>query len=402
MGTTFERNRGGGVLMKPYWRGLALVPVLLIVFAISAPSASAADTRTGDSVDLGVGEQTTGDLYVFGRNVRIAGTVNGDLIVVAETVSISGSVKGSVTAAVRTLKISGTVGNTLRLTSGKATISGTVTSDVVAATGSLTLTRGAQIGGDVLLNGGDAVFRGSVGGDVRGSADSLTVDSNVAGSVLISARTISVTRNAVIGGDFRYASDKAATVSSSAQVAGEVDRTSSFRATGGPELLSALSGQLVRLLIGLITGLILLLLIPSPMVATADVIRTRFFGSAAAGIIGWATWPVLAAILAVLVVGIPIALIGTLLLVCFAWLSQIFVGLALGRFVLPKSWKQATRGYNILALAIGMILIGAIRSAPVPYLSVAVAALMALIGVGGVLIAVHSGTSALRTSQGTS
>ena len=322
--------------------------------------------------------------------------MTGDLFVVARRVTISGIVSGSVSAAARSLKISGTVENTVRLTGGDLLISGSVQGDVVTGSRSTTVTRGASIGGDVYLGAGDAAFRGSVGGDVRGSADELSVDAPVTGSILVSARSLTVTRNARVGGNVRYASDQAASISPSAVIAGQIERTSSFRATGGPEIVSALTGQFARLIIGLLTGLILLLIIPGPIVATADVIRGRWFGSAAAGMVGVVTWPIAVAVLAVLVVGIPLALIGTALFFCFAWLSQVFVGLAIGRFVLPGGWKQAARGYNVLALAIGMILIGAVRAAPVPYLSLAVAMIVMIIGLGGVLITVHMGATALR------
>jgi cytoskeletal protein CcmA (bactofilin family) len=383
--------------MMRHWLRLLIGLVAAIVIAgPMATSAGAADTRTGNSVSVDSDEVANGDLYIFGDSVRIAGTVTGDLFVVARRVSISGTVSGSVTAAAQSLKISGTVENTVRLTGGDLMVSGSVQGDVVTGSKSTTVTRGASIGGDVYLGAGDAAFRGSVGGDVRGSADELTVDAPVTGSILVSARSLTLTRNARVGGNVRYASDEKATISSSAVIAGQTERTSSFRATGGPEIISVLTGQFARLIIGLVTGLILLFVIPGPIVATADVIRGRWFGSVAAGVVGLITWPVAVAVLAVLVVGIPLALIGTALFVCFAWLSQIFVGLAIGRLILPGRWKQAARGYNILALALGMILIGAARAAPVPYLSLAVAVIVMIIGIGGVLITVHMGATALR------
>jgi hypothetical protein len=84
--------------------------------------------------------------------------------------------------------------------------------------------------------------------------------------------------------------------------------------------------------------------------------------------------------------------IGTLLLIVLAWLSQVFVGLALGRLVLPDSWQVTSRGYNILAMALGMILIGAVRSLPFPYVSAAVALLSIVLALGAVIMALKPDT----------
>jgi hypothetical protein len=70
-------------------------------------------------------------------------------------------------------------------------------------------------------------------------------------------------------------------------------------------------------------------------------------------------------------------------------LSQVFVGLALGRVVLPATWKEHTRGYNILAMAMGMILIGVVRSLPFPYISSAIAIFSAVLAVGAVIMALR-------------
>ncbi|HRA48614.1 MAG TPA: hypothetical protein PK819_11150, partial [Thermomicrobiales bacterium] len=179
-------------------------------------------------------------------------------------------------------------------------------------------------------------------------------------------------------------------------VAGQIVRTSSIRAAGGPDLISAITSPLMRLLVGLVTGLLLVLFVPIPVVGAAEVIRTRFGGSMAMGFITILTWPILVVALTVIVIGIPLALIGTILLFCIGWLSQIFVGLALGRAILPRGWKQQSRGYNILALAIGMILIGAVRMAPIPFVPAVVALVVLLIGIGGVILAIHAGASAMR------
>jgi hypothetical protein len=61
--------------------------------------------------------------------------------------------------------------------------------------------------------------------------------------------------------------------------------------------------------------------------------------------------------------------------------------------ILPGSWKAGSRGFNILAMAIGVIVIGAIRMIPAPYISPLVALVVAILGVGGVLTAFRNARS---------
>jgi cytoskeletal protein CcmA (bactofilin family) len=373
---------------------LTVAAVLLAITLLSddrgvccGPPAGAAELKTDDKITIAAGQRVDDDLYVFGEDVVIAGEVTGDVIGAAETIEISGTVGGSVNVAVRRLEISGTVSNAVRVAAAEVIVSGDVDRDLIVTSGSVEITRSGAVAGDLLLGSGDATLAGPVGGDVRGSTADLTIASRVAGDVRVSADDITITANGRIAGDLRYASNSAVAIAEGGRVGGATERTSNFRAAGGPDLWSALTGPLARLLVGLITGLVLLVLLPRPVVAAADAIRTRFLPSLLAGIVGWIVWPILAVLLLAIVVGIPIAVIGTVLLLSLAYLSQVFAGLAIGRLVLPKGWKVSSRGYNILAMALGMILIAALRAVPLPYISAIIALIVAVIGVGGVLVA---------------
>jgi cytoskeletal protein CcmA (bactofilin family) len=366
---------------------LIFAAVALSDGACCAEPAGAAEVKTDDQVTVAAGQRIDDDLYVFGEDVVIAGNVTGDVIGAAETIEIIGTVGGSVNVAVRTLEISGTVAHSVRVAASEVSISGDVDGDLLVTSGSVDITNQGAIGGDLLLGSGDATVAGPVGGDVRGSAADLTISSRVAGDVRVAADDITVESGGRIAGDLRYSSNSTAVIESGGRVSGETVRTSRIRAAGGPDVWSSATSPLVRLLLGLVTGLVLLALVPRPVVAAADAIRTRFLPSLLAGIAGWIIWPILAVLLLVIVVGIPIALIGTILLLCLAYLSQVFVGLAIGRVVLPGGWKVSSRGYNILAMALGMILISVIRAIPLPYISSIIAIIAAVIGVGGVLIA---------------
>ena len=374
-------------------RPLIAISIAVIVAFATTGSVSAAESKTGDQITVRASQQISDDLYVFGRDVVIAGTVNGDLIGAADTVSVTGTVNGSINIAVRAFNLSGSVANAVRVTGESVTVSGTIGGDLVVAANTVEVTSSGAVEGDVLIGSGNLTVAGPIGGDIRGSAGDMSIGDRIAGDVRVSADVVELTGRSRIAGDLRYASNREATLESGSRVGGQIVRTSSLHLAGGPDLWSALTSQLMRLLLGLVTGFVLVLLLPRPAVTVADAIRLRFPATVISGMLGVVLWPVLALLLAATVVGIPIALIGTAVLLCAAYLSQIFVGLAIGRIILPGGWSVESRGFNILAMAIGMILIAGARAIPAPYISAIIAAITALLGFGAFIVSTRTGVS---------
>jgi hypothetical protein len=91
-------------------------------------------------------------------------------------------------------------------------------------------------------------------------------------------------------------------------------------------------------------------------------------------------------ILLVTVIGIPIALIGVAMFFVALYLSQVWVGTAIGRFILPDTWGNFGRGYNLLAMVLGVIIIAGLRAIPVPYVGWIVTALVTILGLGALVV----------------
>lgn len=360
--------------------------VLLTLLLISTGEASAADTRSGDQITIASGEVVEGDLYVFGRTVEIVGNVSGDVIGTVESIVVRGDVGGSLNVAGRTIQINGSVARSARVTGDELIVRGAIGGDLVSAVNSLTVTSAGSVQGDLILASGDVSLSGAVAGNITGSASKLNLGGAVAGDVSVSADEINVTNRGRLAGDLRYASNNEVELLGQGEVAGVVERTGNLRALGGPDLFTTATSQIVRLLFGLVAGLVLVSLFPSAVARAADQIRLEFPIAVITGVIGLLIWIALAALLLLIVVGIPVALLGTLLLIVLAWLSQVFVGMAVGRLVLPDGWQVSSRGYNILAMALGMVLIGAVRSLPFPYISSVVAILSIVLALGAVIM----------------
>jgi cytoskeletal protein CcmA (bactofilin family) len=390
MGAPFKRDHRQPGAMTMGIRLFGAVALAFVVALATTGSASAAEVKRGDTITVRAGQTIRGDLYAFGQDITIAGTINGDLIGAGRNVTISGTVNGAVNMAAEKITISGVVTSSARVAGETITISGSIGGDLVVGGKTARITSAGKVQGDVLVGSGDLTVAGPVGRDIRGSAGNLVIQSRVGRDVRVAADSVRLTPQGRIGGDLRYASDDPATIASGARISGQTERTSKYRFSGGPDALSAMASHIARLLLMLVTGLLLVLFLPRPAIAAAEAIRVRLPVSALSGLLTLILWPILAVLLLIVVVGIPLALIGTAMLLCVAYLSQVFVGLAIGRIILPESWRIRSRGYNILAMAIGVILIGVVRMIPVPVISPLVALIVAILGVGGVLTALRS------------
>jgi hypothetical protein len=367
---------------------MAGIAVLLAVAALAlrTSTAAAAEFRTGDSPSVGKTETVSDDLYLFGGDVEIAGTVTGDAIVSAGRLKVPGHVHGSLTVLVGDAEIDGQIDGSIRIAGGDVSVGGKVGRDVVVAGGSVTIETTGTVGGDLVVAGGDVSVLGPVTGDIRGNVGSLEVNARVGGDVRVHADGIRLRSHGRVAGDLVYTSRKVARIDDGAAVAGTKRQTEPARFYPGDNLASWFASPIFRLLCALFAGVVLVLLLPRAMAVVADGIRGSPASSFVLGLAVLILAPVLVLILLVTVVGIPIALILLVGYVCVLYLSQIFLGLAIGRIILPDSWDTTGRGYNLLAMTIGVVVLAGLRLIPLPFVGTFVAAVTAIFGLGAVIL----------------
>ncbi len=360
--------------------------IALLAFALQTTSAMAAEFRTGDSPNVPANETVTGDLYLFGGDVDIDGTVRGDVIVSAGAFNLTGTVVGSLSVVAGTITIDGSVDRSLRVAGGDVSIGGEIGGDVVVAGGAVTIEDTASVAGDLIVAGGDVEVLGPIAGDIRGNVGSLTIDAPVGGSVEVHADDIRLRPRARVGGDLDYTSRNAANIDDGATVTGVRRQTEPDRFYPGDNFASWFASAIFRLLCALFAGVVIVLLLPRAAATVADGVRASPASSFVLGLLLLFLIPILAVILLVTVVGIPIALILLVSYICILYLSQIFLGLALGRIVLPQSWDTTGRGYNLLAMALGVVVLTGLRLIPLPFVGTFIASITAIFGLGAIIL----------------
>ena len=133
----------------------------LALSALVSQSARAATVKGDGRVVVPLGETLHDDLYVFGGQAEVHGTVDGDLVVFGGQVDVTGPVARDLFVAGGNVTVSGPVGGTVRVAGGSLVVQGNVGRDLLFGGGSLVVRAGSTVAGDVLVGGGQARIDGT-------------------------------------------------------------------------------------------------------------------------------------------------------------------------------------------------------------------------------------------------
>lgn len=372
---------------------LAAFGIILVIATLALPLLAGASTyRAGFNVEISRTDPLSGNLYISATDVTFNANAPADVYIMAVTGNVNGSIDGSLTLLAGHTNVRADVDGSLLVAGGSVTIRGRVGGDVVVAGGNVALTEQSVIDGDVIVTGGDIRMEGLVGGTVHGSAMSIEHSGTVDGDMELQASRLVLDSSARVTGDVRYQSALEAEIAPLARVTGTIERTDATPWSGiGGGALSPF-GALLRLT--------WLLLVGSAVVAGAPRLANRvaehgapLLQPAAIGIVSLFLIPVVAVLLLNTVIGIPIGILLLVLLAIGLYMSQIFAGLTIGRLLLPRSWRDGTRGFLLLAMTIGVLLIALLKMLPIPFLGLIVTAIVTFWGLGSAILLVTDLTS---------
>jgi cytoskeletal protein CcmA (bactofilin family) len=329
-------------------RRLVVVIACGSLLLASAAPALAADIQQGDTVVIGPDQVVNDDVYAFGSNVQILGTVNGDVFAAGNSVTVAGRVAGSVFAAGNTVAITGEVRNGVHAAGNTVGISGPVAEDATLASGTLTVAPGARIGRDLLMATGTANLGAPIGRNVEAAAGDLNLAAPVGGNVRAQVTTLRLSEGARVDGSLTYTSDRDASIAPGATAAAGVQHLlPQARSQLTPPVGSSAWAVVdwVKGLVGLgVIGLLLTLLLPRFSTGTIEVARTAFWSSLGVGF--------------ALFVGVPIIAV-------LAFIVGIIIGGWMLGFALLAIYAMACAvGYTFAAIFTGNLVVQALRQPP--------------------------------------
>jgi len=308
-----------------------LVLVALLVVGTTGVAA-AQSTQAGGSVVVEEGE-TVGDLRAAGGTVVVRGTVDGGLRGYAGTVVVEES---------------GTVTGDLQASAGSVSVRGTVEGDIEGAAGSVTVGPGGVVGGDISVAAGSLVVAGTVEGNVKAAV-----------------QRIELAETASVGGNVEYSSDAESERADGASVGGQVTAVDNLSVDAGlADFLAGPVGLLVNLyltLATLVVGAVLLLAFPETTDAVVTEVHEHALRSGGIGLAGLVAVPAVLLLVAVTVVGLPLALLGLMAAGLLVFVSAPLAEYAAGAWALSYTDVES----RWAALVAGVVGVGLLSLLPI-------------------------------------
>jgi cytoskeletal protein CcmA (bactofilin family) len=379
-------------LARRRYLGARTTAALLLagVFALfSAPTPALAFEVQfgGEEVSIPAGEVVEQTWVTSAKSVTIDGTLRGDLVAAGERVIISGTVEGNVLSAARRVEILGHVTGSVIAFGERVHVGGQIDRNAYVATERIRLTESGQIGRDLLAAGRGGEITGRVGRDARTFVEWLEVRGAVERDLSARAERVELLSGARVGGNLHVATlgkEPALEVDPSAVVEGET--TTELLEEEVEDPLAKFTSpqawffQAISFAAAFLAGMVLFRL--APWVFASEIRNGADFGRALG--YGFATLvaaPIAIAVLALSIIGIPVAIIAGVVLVTCAYFAQIVVAGIIGRAIFDESEEQDWSGFGFPLVA-GLSIVFAVTYAP--YLGGVVGFVVLVVGLGAI------------------
>lgn len=344
---------------------LALLTLGAAASLAPQPAHAKFEVRQQDEVTLAAGETVEGSLVALGDAVTIEGTVRGDLVAFGDAVRIRGTVEGNVFCAGEEVELAGTVGGSVHCAGREVHAAPITGGSLYAAGDDLTVEPGARIGGDLALACNDCRVQGEVARDLLAAGETIVLEGRAGRDVSLHGSEISFRASASYPGaiDLHMPDGVQHEVAAGA-VLGETKRSVIDDAHGPVRRFTEadrIRGHVVTVFAAFLAGLVLFALAPGLFDVRVESVG-RFFGAVAVGFVASIALPAALVLLAISVIGIPLALIGALFLIALAFIGPVVVAAVVGRIVM-RSQSVAFRDFAI-ALGVGVLLLGILTGLP--------------------------------------
>lgn len=328
----------------------------------------AMDMRAGRRVTVPAGEVVATNLYIAAGEIYFSGTVEGDLTAAGGDISLDGTIANDVTVGGGQVHIDAQIGGDLRVVGGQVYLSGKVNGDLVVAGGVVRVLPDAIVGGDVVLAGGDVVLEGNLVRSVKAVGGKMLLNGTIVGPVSVRANSLAIGQDASLGDDLAYFAPAEAQIDKSAKIAGTI----TFHMISGMDqnwlrLLMRRAGIaifLMRFAMTLGAGLLGFLLLRRASEDLVQYALGNFGKEFLRGFVLFFVIPPAIFLVAITVVGAPVAFLGGLFHLSVGIVSVIYSGIALGTLVLK--WLRHTPAFEVSwkAILLGIPLAFLVRLVP--------------------------------------
>jgi len=323
-----------------------------------------------------------GNVYTAGPTVEITQPVAGDLLAAAGRIRIEQPVQQDAALAAGDVSVQAGIGQDLRAAAGQLVVAGRVGGDAHLAGGTVRLERTGEIAGRGWIAGGDVQVLGRLGERTKIYAGKLAIGGEVAGDLQVSAETIELLPGAQLKGSLRYASPNPVRIAEGASVAGSVERQPLPQLERSTRKDSRF-GAALWLVSLFAAGVVWLLLFPAFAQSAQAQLQKAPWASLGIGFGVLVAMPVAVALLAITIVGAPLALalLAAYGLVLLA--GYLVVAGTLAERMLLAIGKVPTTAWRLGTLALALLLL--VLAGAIPLLGWLIAFVALMAGTGALI-----------------
>ena len=349
---------------------MGLIMTALMPFSVFAGDDNVAEIYAGNAFYAGSEVEAKNvdayDVFVAGNilNVNNA-SANGNMFVAGNILNLSQlDVETDMFMAGNNMNINDAdIDGNVYVAGSSLTVNNTSAKGVFVAAGNITMNGEYD---DVYISGDSVSFNGDVHGDLVIDASNIELgdDVTVDGKMTITSATEPALSDGISVGAYEYIERQEE----------DDDHKAAIEKAGIlAKAFKKIATRLFWVPAMVIVALVLILVCGKSLDEANDILIHKPTGMVLAGVIGWMTIPVACLILAITVIGLPLAALVTMAYVFMLLLGLTFAGASLGRVAFPKL-------HPVLASVIGVAVLELVRIIPVIGGLVAVVADMYLIG----------------------
>jgi len=375
---------------------ISLILAIGAVVALRGATGWATEFRGADAIHIN-NEDILDDLFIAGGDVSVNAHVIGDLFAAGATISVGDSavIENSLMAAGRRVDINGRVVNSARAFAQDINVRGHVEGNVMGFAGTMILDNSGWVEKDLGFFGGELILRGRIGGDVQGEMETAVISGQIDGDVYLEAKEITVLPSAIIGGKLRYKSEQEAKVEEGAQIFEGIERVAPEEPQGGTYSVASFLWDTWWFLAKVVVGLVLLVLFRPFVIEVKETLLQSSLRSLSLGFLFVVCLPVAAVVLAITLLGAPLAVLTLIGWIVLLYISKIFAALAVGEWLLARL-RGGKISASILSLLAGLLLLTI--ATMIPYAGMLIRIMIVSLGFGAFFITAYQ----YRTRGGTS
>jgi len=346
--------------------------------------------RSGDSINLASNEVAEDNLYAAGVNVVIDGNVQGDLVVIGKLINVNGNISGDIICAGDNITINGNVEGSVRCAGDNIMINGHVERNVMLFSALSVVGPKALLAGDMLVYGGQINIQGQINGDLHGGVGGVIISGKIDKNVDLDIfeGKFEIMNQAEIMGNLDYHSEVEANIGAQSMIQGDINYTV-WETEDDKGFHYNWFWVLYCIFASLIVGLVVLGIWKKQIVEFSKILRAQTLEAVLWGFGLLIVFPVIFFLLLISMIGIPLALILTGVLLILIYISSILTGIWIGREAvkrfLPDRYNK--RHISILEMVIGIVILKFLIS--IPILGCIIWAVAVCLGLGSLVIMVR-------------